>query len=178
MKNLILLVFGCALLWACSQPKPEPEAAPAESKPQPLEIGDSRYIEISKQGLQSLREGNIDGFTANLADNAQFDWNYLDSLEGKQAISDYWKERRGKVIDTLITTNEVWITLKANEPPAPGLPTGNYVFAWYKATAKYNATGKSMTQWIHQINHFDANDKIDYIAQYLDRVPIQQATKK
>jgi hypothetical protein len=33
-----------------------------KTKPQPLEIGDSKYIDISKQGLKNLREGNIDGF--------------------------------------------------------------------------------------------------------------------
>jgi len=178
MKNLLLTFLGCALLWACSQPKPEAEAPAAPVTPQPLEIGDSKYVEIAKNGLQALREGNIDAFGANLADNAKFTWNYLDSLDGKQAITDYWKDRRGKVIDTLIVSNDVWVTLKANEPPAPGIPTGTWVFAWYKVTAKYNATGKSMTQWIHQLQHFDANDKIDYMSQYLDRVPIQAALKK
>ena len=32
MKNLTLVLIGCALLWACSQPKPEPEAARRGSK--------------------------------------------------------------------------------------------------------------------------------------------------
>lgn len=178
MKNLVLILVCCALVWACSQPKPEPEAAPAEVKPQPVEFGDPKYVDIAKQGLYSLRDGNVDGFVANLSDNAKFNWNYLDSLDGKQAIADYWKQRRTNVIDTLIISNEVWLTLKANEPPAPGVATGTWVFAWFQTTAKYSATGKSMTQWIHQLHHFDANDKIDFISQYLDRVPIQAALKK
>jgi hypothetical protein len=178
MKNKFFILAGCALLWACSQPKPEPEAAPAEVKPAPIEIGDAQLIEISKQSLNALRDGNIDAYADNFADNAKFYWNYLDSLVGKPAIVDYWKERRTKVLDTLIITNEVWIALKANEAPAPTVPAGNWVFSWTLVTARYNSTGKEMTQWIHQTSHFDASGKVDFIAQYLDRVPIQAALKK
>jgi hypothetical protein len=179
MKNQTLVLFACAFLCACNQPKSETEAPPVvEVKSQPLEVGDSKYAEMSRQGLRSLMAGDLDGFTANLSDNSKFTWNYADSLMGKQAIADYWKERRNNVIDTLSISNEVWITLKANEPVAPGIPTGTWVMGWYKATAKYKATGKSMTQWIHQIQHFDASDKIDFTSQYLDRVPIQAALKK
>jgi hypothetical protein len=35
-----------------------------------------------------------------------------------------------------------------------------------------------MSQWIHTDIHFDANDKIDRAIQYIDRVPINAATKK
>jgi hypothetical protein len=178
MRNLVFALLGCALLCACGQPKPEAEESAAPATPQPIEIGDAKYIDVSKKALKAICEGNIDAFVADLADNAKFNWNYLDSLEGKQAITDYWKERRGNVIDTLITSNEVWLVLKANEPVAPTLPTGTWVFAWYKATATYKATGKSMTQWIHQTQHFDANGKVDYTYQFLDRVPIMAALKK
>ena len=178
MKNLMFILLGCTLLWACNQPKPEPAPTAEPVKQQPLEIGDSKYIDIAKQAMRSLFEGNVDGFVANLSDDARFEWNYLDSLQGKKAISDYWKDRRGNVIDTLTASGEIWLTVKANEPPAPNLPTGTWVFSWYKVTAKYKTTGKSMTQWIHQVQHFNANDKIDYISQFLDRVPIQAATKK
>ena len=177
MKKLTFVLLGCTLVWACNQPKPTTEATVAQVTP-PYEVGDSKYIDIAKNGLQSLCKGDIDVFIAGIADNAKFNWNYLDSLEGKQAIADYWKDRRSNVIDTLVTSNEVWLVLKANEPVAPNLPTGTWVFAWYKATATYKATGKSMTQWIHQVQHFDANDKIDYTSQFLDRVPIQAALKK
>lgn len=178
MRNLIFALLGCALLWACNQPKPEAQAPVEPVKPQPMEIGDPKYIDISKQMLQAIGDGNVDAFTSYLADNSHFDWNYLDSLMGKQAIADYWKDRRTNVIADLAFSNHVWVTVKANEPPAPGLPTGTYVFAWYKAKATYKTTGKSMTQWIHQVQHFDANDKIDYTSQFLDRVPIQAALKK
>lgn len=178
MKKLCFILLSSVLVWGCSPPKPESDVKEEPATPQPVEIGESKYIDIAKGALQSLCEGNIDAFTSVFADNAKFTWNYLDSLEGKQAISDYWKDRRGNVIDTLITSNEVWLAIKANESPAPGVPTGTWVFAWYKVTAKYKATGKSMTQWIHQLQHFDAGDKVDYFSQYIDRVPIMAATKK
>jgi hypothetical protein len=178
MKNKFLILAGCALLWACSQPKPEPEAAPAKVETAPIEIGNPQLVEITKQSMKALREGNIEAYAASLADNARFYWNYGDSLVGKAAIVDYWKERRTKVIDTLIFTNEVWLPLKANEAPAATVPAGDWVMAWVLSTAKYNTTGKEMTQWIHQTTHFDASGKIDFIAQYLDRVPIQAALKK
>src|SRR5262245_36411619 len=124
MKNQLLLLIVCALLFGCSQPKPEPEAPAAEVKPAPFEIGDPQLLEISKQSLNALRDGNIDAYASNFADNAKFYWNYGDSLVGKTAIVDYWKERRTKVIDTLMITNEVWIALKANEAPAASVQPG------------------------------------------------------
>jgi hypothetical protein len=51
------------------------------------------------------------------------------------------------------------------------------VIGWYKTTAKYKG-GKSMTQWIHTDFHFDENDKIDEVNQYLDKSAINEAMKK
>ena len=35
-----------------------------------------------------------------------------------------------------------------------------------------------MSQWIHTDYHFDANDKIDQVVQYIDRAPINAAIAK
>ena len=177
MKNLILVLIGCALLWAC-QPKPEPEAPAEEVKPGPVEIGDSKFIDVSKESLNNLVSGNVDGFTNALADDAKFFWNYGDCGVGKAAIVEYWKERRNNVIDTLIMSDDVWLVINANESPGANVPTGTWVFGWYTATAKYKATGKSMTQSIHQASHFNQSGKVDVMYQYLDRVLIQAALKK
>ena len=177
MKNLTLVLIGCALLWAC-QPKPEPEAPAEEVKPAPLEIGDSKFIDVSKESLKNLASGNVDGFTNAFADDAKFVWNYGDSVVGKAAIVEYWKERRNNVIDTLIISQDVWLVINANESPGANVPTGTWVFGWYTATAKYKATGKSMTQSIHQASHFNQSGKVDVMYQYLDRVLIQAALKK
>ena len=178
MKKLIFVLLGCALLWACSQPKPEPEAPAEEVKPAPVEIGDPKFIDASKESLSNLAGGNVDGFINSLADDAKFFWNYGDSLVGKTAIADYWKERRSNVIDTLMYSGDVWLVIKANESPRPDLATGTWVFGWYNATAKYKSTGKSMTQGIHQVSHFNESGKVDVMYQYLDRVLIQAALKK
>ena len=178
MKKLVFVLFGCALLWACSQPKPEPETPTEEVKPAPVEIGDTKFIDVSKESLNNLAAGNVDGFMNTLADDAKFFWNYGDSVVGKTAVADYWKERRGNVIDTLIISEDVWLVIKANESPRPDLATGTWVFGWYTATAKYKSTGKSMTQAIHQAGHFNESGKVDVMYQYLDRALIQAAMKK
>jgi hypothetical protein len=175
MKNLIFIFIGCVLLWACSQPKPAPEPAEAEATPQPTEIvTDPKYVEIGKQGLRSLAEGNVDDFMSSFADSAQFSWNNGDSIMGKPAITAYWKERRGKAIDTLTYRGDVWLAIKANEPPGEGVQTGIWLFGWFRITVTY-ANGNKMTQWIHNLYHFDGSDKIDYTAQFLDRAPINAA---
>jgi len=75
-------------------------------------------------------------------------------------------------------SGDVWLVIKANESVRPDLPTGTWVFGWYNATAKYKSTGKSMTQGIHQVSHYNDNGKVDLMYQYLDRVLIQAALKK
>src|SRR5688572_19824480 len=122
MKRLTFVLIGCALLWACSQPKPEPETPAEEVKPAPVEIGDVKFIDASKESLNSLASGNVDGFMNALADDAKFFWNYGDSVVGKTAITDYWKERRGNVIDTLIISQDVWLVINANESPGANVP--------------------------------------------------------
>ncbi|MBA4057371.1 MAG: hypothetical protein C0490_21840, partial [Marivirga sp.] len=130
MKHLILVLIAGALLCAC-QPKPEAETAPVDVKPQAVEFADQKYIDIGKQGLRSLAEGNVADFMSDIADNAKYSWNNGDSLVGKPAIEAYWMDRRGKAIDTITYVNDVWLTVKANEPPANFLPTGVYLFGWF-----------------------------------------------
>ena len=177
MKKIPFAILGCAVLLSCSQPKPEAEVVAVETKPQPIEIGDALYAEIAKQSLKNLAEGNVDGFLSSFSDDARFYWNYGDSVIGKPAISEYWRPRRENVIDTLTFTRDLWVTLNANESQI-GLETGTYVLAWYYATATYKTTGKSMSQWIHQVHHFNSNGKIDHVRQYADRLLIREATSK
>jgi hypothetical protein len=51
---------------------------------------------------------------------------------------------------------------------------GYWLLSWYQVTAKYKGGG-TMTQWIHTTFHFDGNDKIDIVNQYLDRAAINAA---
>jgi hypothetical protein len=184
MKRLLLLAFASSLFFACTNSKPADTAATASdsavaaapAKPQPAEFADSKYADIARKGDASLSSGDVDGWMSGFADNAVYQWNNGDSLSGKAAITAYWKKRRGEVIDSLNFKNEIFLPIKVNQPQSVEQP-GIWVLGWAMVSAKYK-TGKRMVQWIHTDMHFDANDKVDRVIQYLDRAPINAATKK
>jgi hypothetical protein len=184
MKKTIAMAFAISLFFACTNQKTEDKsatttdsAAAATAKPQPVEFADAKYVEIGKTGNASLSSGNIDAWMNNFADNAVYVWNNGDSLAGKPAITAYWKKRRGDVIDSINFTQDIWLAVKVNQPQQAAQAPGVWLLGWYLTSAKYK-TGKRMTQWIHTASHFDANDKIDRVVQFLDRAPINAATKK
>lgn len=176
-KVLIVLCFG-SLFVACDKPK---EAAPAETQapaePPQAEIGDAKYADIGKRGITALASGDVDAWMTSFADNAKYYFNGGDSLVGKTAIADYWKDRRANVIDKLDFRNDIWTPLKINKPQKGPDQVGVWLLAWYQVTASYK-NGGTMTQWIHTDMHFDAADKIDVVVMYLDRVPIAAAMPK
>lgn len=177
MKKLFGLLVCAALLFSC---KDEPAAedntgvkAPADAgtASKDYEIGDTKYVDLAKAGVANLASGDIDTWMTSFADNAIYRWNNLDSLIGKPAIVDYWKKRRSDAIDTMSFSGDVWMPVKVLVSQGGGQLTGNYALCWQLVHAKYK-TGKSMTQRVHTIYHFDDNDKIDRVLQYLDRAPI------
>jgi hypothetical protein len=183
MKKAIALVFVTTFFFACSNQPSENKpatnmdsAAVGPAKQQPAEFADPKYSEVGKNGLAALSSGAIDTWMNSFADNAVYLWNNGDSLAGKAAISAYWKKRRSEVIDSISFSNAIWLPIKVNQPQSIE-QTGNWLLSWYQVSAKYK-TGKRMSQWIHTDMHFDANDKIDRYIQYLDRAPINAATKK
>jgi len=183
MKKTIAVAMATFLFFACSSPKTDDKAvvtndsaAAAPAKPQPAEFADSKYADIGRSGLANLSSGNIDAWMSAFADNAVYVWNNGDSLAGKAAIAAYWKNRRGQVIDSISFMNQIWLPIKVNQPQSVEQP-GIWVLGWYQVKAKYK-TGKYMGQSIHTDMHFDASDKIDRLIQYLDRVPINAASKK
>lgn len=147
MKKIIILLI-CGALCACNLVKEKP----------PIDIADPKYIELSKNVLTSLCKGDMEGFISQYADNAMYRWNYGDSLVGRKAILDYWKERRGSVIDTITFKNEAWLAIQANEPPIHITP-GVYVLGWADFTVKY-ANGSSMDMNVHTVFGYDENEKI------------------
>ncbi len=156
----------------------ETPAAPAatDAKPAPAEFADFKYAEIGKKGLANLSSGDIDTWMASYADGAVYAWNNGDSLTGKAAIGEYWKKRRTEAIETITFSNDIWLPVKVNQPQQTEQP-GIWLLGWYKVDSKYK-TGKSMTQWIHTLMHFNSEDKIDRVLQFLDREPINAAMKK
>ncbi len=178
MKNVFFALIASAALLSCSQPKQEQqEATPvAEAKPQPVEFGDSKYMAIGKEGIAALASGDVDTWMKAFADNAKFNWSSGDSLVGKKAISDYWTERRGKVIDKMTVSKDIWLVLKVNQPQHNEAP-GIWLMSWYQVEPTYK-NGAKLKFWVHTLMHFDASDKIDRTVQFIDRAPIAAALAK
>jgi hypothetical protein len=78
------------------------------------------------------------------------------------------------VIESLTFSNQIWLAVNVEEPQQAVQAPGVWLLGWYVVNAKYK-NGKSMMQWTHVDFHFDANDKVDEVIQYLDRAPINAA---
>jgi len=179
MKKLLLMALSLSLFIACTNEKPaekKNETAAVTVKPQPAEFADPKYAETGKKMFAALSSGDMNGYMINYADNAVYQWNNGDSLAGKPAITEYWTKRRTESIDSLTFSNEIWLPIKVNQPQSVE-QTGVWLLGWYQVSVKYK-TGKWMVQWMHIDLHFDANDKIDRVVHYVDRVPINAALAK
>ncbi len=169
-----LLMAGCKKETTAETTEVTPAAT--ASADAPAEFADAKYTEIGKKAMYAMARGDIDGWMANYADNANYYWNGGDSLVGKVAIDKFWRDRRTNVIESLEYKNDIWLPVKINKPQSVEQP-GVWLLAWYEVTAKYKG-GSTMKQWMHLDFHFDANDKIDRVIHYVDRWPIQEAMPK
>ena len=183
MKKIFFFLAGCIVMAACNNKPAETATATSDTStaastapketPQ-SEFADPKYTEMGKAMMNQLANNEIDAWANNFADNAKFRWSSGDSLDGKAAILSYWKERRGKVIDSLRFTTDVWLPIKVNRPQAgPDVP-GVWLLSWYMVNVKYK-NGKKLTFWIHSDLHYNAEDKVDQYIQYIDRAPINAA---
>lgn len=171
MQNLSLLfVVVVVLHGACSQRKTE---IPVSSAPAPVEMGDSAKAALCKASYAALIAGDVDGFTASMSDNAVFSWNAGDSIVGKAAIIEYWKDRRANVINQLGIKDDVWLPLKVNS--VPNQRSGEYVMMWATLASSYQFGGKTMARKLHQVYHFNNDGKIDYVGHYLDQHDMAEA---
>jgi hypothetical protein len=178
MRKLILMLCCATVFAACNKPKEEAAAVAEEPKPTPpTELADMKYADIGKQGLDALSSGNVDGWLQAYADNAKFYWSGGDSVVGKDKITAYWKDRRSNVIDSITFVNDIWLPIKINKPQKGPDREGVWLVSWFFANIKYK-NGEKVHMWIHQDYHFDANDKIDQVVQYVDRAPINAALAK
>ena len=181
MKQTIGFLFLAIIFAACNNDQTAAnnssttmDSTSTEVNTRGYEFGDDKYVQMAKQTMQDLSSGNVDGFLSAYADNAIYRFSGGDSLNGKQAITDYWKKRRSEVIDSLSYSSEAWLPINVSNPMYSGQLTGNYALTWNMVTAKYKS-GKSMSQRMHMVFHFDNNDKVDRVTQYLDRVPVMAA---
>lgn len=172
-----MIVFLLVITACNNEAKQEASTEPAatETKPAPAEFADAKYAQIGKDFLANMSSGNMDSWANSMVDNVVWLWNNGDSIAGKQAVVAYWKDRRTNAIDSISFSNDIWLPVKVNTPQKNEQP-GVWLLGWYQISAKYK-TGKSMSQWSHIDYHFDANEKVDRVIQYLDRVPINAASK-
>lgn len=187
MKKILFCTCSALIIVSCnsastkeesSTPATQSAAAPAPATNLPTEIGDDKYVALGKAGLKNLSSGNIDAWLEVFSDNARYYWSGGDSLIGKPALSAYWKKRRSEALDSLTFHSPIFLAVKVNEQQQPQHTKGNWLLSWYRVEAKYKKSGKKMSQWIHTDMHFDANDKVDQVIQYIDRSLIAAAEKK
>src|SRR5215470_17564440 len=183
MKKTLIFFSGCMIMLACNNQqktdagtKAAATTDSATTKPQ-SEFADAKYTEMGKQMLAQFEGGDVDAWSNNFADNAVYRWSSGDSLAGKKAIADYWKNRRGTVIDSIKFSNDIWLPLKVNTPQkGPDMP-GVWLLSWYQVNVKYK-NGQKLQFWVHNDFHYNENDKVDVAVQYLDRAPINAALAK
>lgn len=147
-----------------------------EAKAQPAAFADPMYADIGKKGLDALSRGDVNAWLDGFADNARYYWSGGDSLIGKPAIKEYWTSRRKNDLTALNFSEQIFLPVDVKTPQA-NEPAGVWLLSWYRVNASYKASGKSMSQWVHSVMHFNSEGKIDQIIQYIDRVPINAAMR-
>jgi ketosteroid isomerase-like protein len=181
MKKLLYCALALPLIWSCNSPKKEEPVkteTPTEAVAQrPIDFADERFSNICKDGLMKLGNGDVDGYLSNFAEDAIYRWNNGDSLAGKSEIAKFWNDRRKNVITKLEFSDDIWLSMMVTDANTQNVRKGNWVLSWYTVNASYK-TGKSMKQSMHILYHFNNNEKIDEVIQFVDRQPIIAAAGK
>ncbi len=182
MKKILSFIFVSTFLFACNNEKKDETAATApelksDKAQAPVElIADSNLVNGTKATMAAFENKDVNGYTANMADDVRFLWSGGDSLVGKQAVKDYYTGRFN-IIDTIRFSNPIFLPVKANVSPNGGVTAaGTWMLDWYMVNVKYK-NGKRIGFWVHNAMHYNDAGKIDQVAQYIDRHPIIEATK-
>jgi hypothetical protein len=181
MKKIISVFFVTAILFACNNETKKADAPATETKSEtgkaPVElINDSNLVNSVKNAFTAFENKDIEGYTANLADNVMFRWSGGDSLVGKQAVKDYYSGRFN-MVDNIKFSSHIYLPIMANVSPDGGtVAAGKWMLSWYRVDVKYK-NGKAITFWAHNTQHYNDAGKIDMFNQYVDRHPIMEATK-
>jgi len=180
MRKFLLLASASCIFLACNnEQKTGTEATVASTtdsstKMQAAEFADTKYTERGKQQLASFESGDVDAWLSDFSDSARYYWSGGDSLIGKPAIAEYWKNRRANVIKTIKFSNDIWLPIKINQPQKGPDRPGVWLMSWYQVNATYSS-GKSIQFWAHHLFHFDNNDKIDQVSAFIDMAPVKAA---
>ena len=181
MKKIISVIFVTAILFACNSAEKKEDGTAMDNKSEtgkaPVElINDSNLVNSVKAAFTAFENKDIEGYTANLADNVMFRWSGGDSLVGKQAVKDYYTGRFN-IIDNIKYSNHIFLPLMANVSPNGGATAaGKWMLSWFQTNVKYK-NGKSIAFWAHNAQHYNDAGKVDQFTQYIDRHPIIEASK-
>ncbi|MBL0183633.1 MAG: nuclear transport factor 2 family protein [Chitinophagaceae bacterium] len=182
MKKILSVILVSAFLVACNNEKKDETAAAApevksDKAQAPVElIMDSNFVNGTKATMAAFQNKDIEGYTADMADNIIFRWSGGDSLVGKQAVKDYYTGRFN-IIDNIKFSNPIFLPVMANVSPNGGATaSGKWMLDWYMVNVKYK-NGKAIGFWVHNTMHYNAAGKIDQATQFIDRHPIMEATK-
>ena len=178
MRKILFGVFITTFLFACKREMKTDESTstPAASEKKPAtELLDMSLAEPARKASDAFTKGDIDGYTAEFADNIKFTWSSGDSLRGKQAVKEYYIGR-WKLIDSLNFSDHIFLPIQINESQSKNASTGRWLLQWSFAHVKYK-NGKKLNFWLHNVNHYNDAGQIDFLGQYIDRHPIMEATK-
>lgn len=163
--------------------KEEPEkatqtviAGESDKTTPPVAFADQRYVDMGKKAWQQFAAGDIDGWASSFADNIKFRWSAGDSLSGKAEVIKYWKDRRANIIQSVELSNDIWLPVTVNQPQGPEAK-GTWLLNWHQVKATYK-NNETLTFWIHIDMHYNNEDKVDELIQYIDRAPINAAVAK
>jgi hypothetical protein len=182
MKKFFIGVLISAFIISCNEKTEEPttttttaDASSAETKTTGDEMLPTSEGDWAKTALAAFAKGDIDGMTANYEDTVLYLWSSMDSLRGKKAVQDYYKGR-WKLIDSLSFSDHVILPVNMAVQQTAFAPTGRWTLAWSFAHVKYK-NGKKLNFWVHNVYHHNSSGKVDFVGQYIDRAPINAASK-
>jgi len=179
MKHFFIGAMLSFILVACNDDKPigstinesSADSARTADAPKPVEFADAKYSEMANQNLAALQSKDVDGYMNAFADNAILKWNSGDSINGKVGITAFFKNLLERELDSLRFTNPIYLPVKVNQGV---VAPGNYLLSWHNMVASFKGGIKSEQQ-IHLVTHFDDNDKIDYMSQFIDQAEFPKA---
>jgi len=177
-KILFVLLLAGLGLAAAAQKAPKAGARQAKNamgKPA-MEFADGRFIETGKAAAKLFEQGRIEEWADYLSPDAVYMWSNGDSLAGRSAVIQYWRERWNTVVSGLKFSEEIWLPIQVNAADA-GPEPGTWVLTWHRVDATYR-NGKSLTFHVHLVHHFNEAGKIDRTINYMDHSKIREITSQ
>ncbi len=180
MRKTIIAWIIPMILLACNNsktnetPTGENKMGPDSTETKQVELADNKYADMGKQHLQEFQSGNIDAWGSQFTDSAVYFWSGGDSVKGKQNIINYWKNSRLKQMDSVQFMNDIWLPIKINRPQRGPDMKGVWLLAWTQFSIRFK-NGNHVAGWMHVDLHYNDNDQVDQVVQYIDRGPVAKA---